>query len=59
LDNIIEAKVVNWKGELVNADQRMLKGIRGAGGFVGVIVEVKVKVYPLKKVRVPSLHQSE
>jgi len=54
LDNIIGAKVVNWKGEVVDADQRMLRGIRGAGGFIGVIVEFDIKVYPLKSVSVFS-----
>ena len=49
-DNIIGAKVVNWKGEIVDADKDMLKGIRGAGGAFGPIVELTVKLYPLKNV---------
>jgi FAD/FMN-containing dehydrogenase len=50
VDQIVGAKVVNWKGELVDADAEMLKGIRGAGGNFGVIVELTIKVYPLKSV---------
>lgn len=50
LDNIIGAKIVNWKGEIIEANQEMLKGVRGAGGFIGVLVELAIRVYPLKKV---------
>ena len=49
-DNVVGAKVVNWLGDVVEADQDMLKGIRGAGGAFGPIVELSVKVYPLKNV---------
>jgi FAD/FMN-containing dehydrogenase len=49
-DNIVGAKVVNWKGEIVEPDKDMLKGIRGAGGAFGPIVELTVKLYPLKNV---------
>lgn len=52
LDNILAAKVVNAKGEVVAADKELLKGIRGAGGAFGVIVELTVKVYPLERVSV-------
>jgi FAD/FMN-containing dehydrogenase len=50
VDNILAAKVVSWNGEIVDADEGMMKGIRGAGGAFGVIVELTVKVYPLKSV---------
>ena len=50
IDNIVGATVVNAKGEVVDADDELLKGIRGAGGALGVITEVEVKVYPLKTV---------
>jgi FAD/FMN-containing dehydrogenase len=49
-DNIIGAKVVNWKGEVIEADTDMLRGIRGAGGAFGPIVELTIKLYPLKNV---------
>ena len=48
VDQIVEAKIANSKGEVVDADREMLKGIRGAGGNFGVIVELTIKVYPLK-----------
>ncbi|KAE9368178.1 D-lactate dehydrogenase [Stipitochalara longipes BDJ] len=49
-DNIIGAKVVNWKGEVIEADRDMLRGIRGAGGAFGPIVELTIKLYPLKSI---------
>ena len=51
LDNILGAKVVNAKGEVVVADKELLKGIRGAGGAFGIIVELTVKAYPLGHAR--------
>ncbi|KAI1146176.1 FAD-binding domain-containing protein [Nemania diffusa] len=48
-DQIVSAKVVNAKGELVEADSELLQGIRGGGGIFGVIVELTIKVYPLKE----------
>jgi len=50
VDNIVGAKIVNWKGEVIESDEELLKGIRGAGGAFGPIVELTVKVFPLKKV---------
>jgi len=50
VDNILGAKVVNWKGEILDADERLLKGIRGAGGALGIIVELRIKLYPLNTV---------
>ncbi|GAP93091.1 putative d-lactate dehydrogenase protein [Rosellinia necatrix] len=49
VDQIVAAKVVNPKGELVEADAELLRGIRGGGGIFGVIVELTIKVYPLKE----------
>lgn len=46
VDQIIGAKVVNAKGEVVDADDEMLMAIRGAGGTLGIIVELTIKVYP-------------
>lgn len=53
VDQILGAQVVNAEGNIVDADEQMLKGIRGAGGNFGVIVELTIKVYPLKKVSLP------
>ncbi|KAE8445675.1 hypothetical protein EG329_012973 [Mollisiaceae sp. DMI_Dod_QoI] len=49
-DQIMGVKLVNPLGNIVEADDRLLRGIRGAGGIFGIIVEVVVKVYPLTKV---------
>jgi FAD/FMN-containing dehydrogenase len=47
---IIGAKVVDWRGRILEADFDLLKGIRGAGGAFGVIVELTIKVHPLGSV---------
>jgi FAD/FMN-containing dehydrogenase len=54
VDQIVGAKLVDAKGEVVDADEKLLKGIRGAGGIFGVIVELTIKVYPLKTVSIQS-----
>lgn len=51
VDQIVGARVVNAKGEIVDADKELLKGIRGGGGNFGIIVQLEIKVYPLQKVR--------
>ena len=51
VDQILAAKLVNWAGDLIDADDELLKGIRGAGPAFGVIVELTIKVYPLDSVR--------
>tara|TARA_R110002060_G_scaffold29366_2_gene39645 strand:- start:299 stop:967 length:669 start_codon:yes stop_codon:yes gene_type:complete len=50
VDQIVGAKLVDSKGGLIVADERLLKGLRGGGGLFGVIVELEIKVYPLKNV---------
>ncbi|KAI1813753.1 FAD-binding domain-containing protein [Poronia punctata] len=55
VDQIVGAKVVNAKGELVEAGEELLQGIRGGGGIFGVIVELTIKVYPLKELLVSLL----
>lgn len=50
VDQIVGVTIVNASGEIVTADSRLLKGIRGAGGVFGIIVDVSIKVYPLKSV---------
>ena len=50
-EQILGAKVVDWKGEILDADQDLLKGIRGAGGSFGVVVEITIAVRPLTEVR--------
>lgn len=50
VDQIIAAKLVNWEGNIVDADEELLKGLRGAGPAFGAIVELTIKVYPLDTV---------
>ncbi|KAE8329396.1 hypothetical protein BDV39DRAFT_47599 [Aspergillus sergii] len=47
-DQILGATIVNHDGEIIKADKKLLRGIRGAGGVFGVIVDLTIKVYPLK-----------
>ncbi|KAI9797366.1 MAG: hypothetical protein M1833_005546 [Piccolia ochrophora] len=51
VDQIVGAKVVNWQGEIVEADEDMLFGIRGAQGNFGVVVELTIKIYPIETPR--------
>lgn len=50
VDGIVGATVVNAEGKVVDADEEMLVGIKGGGGCLGVIVEMKIKVARLEKV---------
>ncbi|KAH6976378.1 hypothetical protein BKA56DRAFT_589542 [Ilyonectria sp. MPI-CAGE-AT-0026] len=54
-DQIVGAKVVNAEGKLVDADDEMLKGLRGGGANLGIVVELTVKAYPLQDVRAGML----
>ncbi|GAD98753.1 hypothetical protein AOR_1_952034 [Paecilomyces variotii No. 5] len=49
-DQILGARIVDCDGQILDANENMLAAIRGAGGLLGVIVEVTIKVYPLEKV---------
>lgn len=49
-DQIVGAKVVLADGRTVDADEQLLKCLRGAGPAFGVIVELEIKVYPLTDV---------
>ncbi|OAA43610.1 FAD-binding, type 2 [Metarhizium rileyi] len=50
-DQIIAAKVVNAHGELVDANERLLKGLRGGGGSLAIVVELVIKAYPLNEIQ--------
>ena len=50
VDQILGAKIVNANGEIRDADEEMIVGIRGAGGSLGIIVELTIKVYPISTV---------
>ncbi|KAF3025912.1 hypothetical protein E8E14_014896 [Neopestalotiopsis sp. 37M] len=49
VDQIVGAKLVDATGSLVDANDEMLRGIRGGGGILGAIVELTIKVYALEK----------
>lgn len=51
MDQIVSAKLVTAKGDIVTVSNDLLKGIRGGGGIFGAIVELTIKVYPFDKVR--------
>ncbi|KAF5677821.1 6-hydroxy-D-nicotine oxidase [Fusarium circinatum] len=50
VDQIIRAKIVNSQGEVQDANEELLVGIRGGGGSLGVIVELTIKIYPIDKI---------
>lgn len=50
VDQIVGAQVVDGQGRVREADEAMLTAIRGAGGVVGVIVELTIRVYPVNQV---------
>ncbi len=50
VDQLIEARMVDHEGRVLDADEDLLYGIRGAGSAFGVIVSLKIKIYRLKKV---------
>lgn len=50
VDQIVGAKLVTATGEVIDCTEEVLKGVRGGGCTLGVIVEVTVKVYALKQV---------
>lgn len=62
VDQIEGAKVVLADGEVVDVgkDHELLFGIRGAGGNFGIIVELRIRVYRLRKVSGPRpFHEHE
>ncbi|KAM0428487.1 hypothetical protein ACHAPT_006847 [Fusarium lateritium] len=54
-DQIVGARVVKANGELVEADARLLKGLRGGGGSLAIVVELEVKTWPLCEVQAGML----
>ncbi|KAF6824818.1 d-lactate dehydrogenase [Colletotrichum musicola] len=49
-DQIVGARIVLASGEVVDADEELLRGVRGAGPALGVIVEIEIKVYPKQEI---------
>lgn len=60
VDQIIGVKVVSFDGQIKDSDVEgedgLLRAIRGGGGVLGVIVELRIKVYKLQKVWPRSPH---
>jgi FAD/FMN-containing dehydrogenase len=54
-EGIVGAEVVNAEGEVVQASDEMLEGIRGMGGNLGVITSLTIKVYPNRDVGAPMI----
>ncbi|RMJ10908.1 hypothetical protein CDV36_009455 [Fusarium kuroshium] len=54
-DQIVGARVVQANGELVEADARLLQGLRGGGGSLAIVVELEVKTWPLCEVQAGML----
>ncbi|KAL3956867.1 hypothetical protein ACCO45_009713 [Purpureocillium lilacinum] len=52
---IVGARVVTADGTVVDADGDMLKGLRGGGSNLGVVVELTVKVYPFENIQAGML----
>ncbi|KAJ9426106.1 hypothetical protein QL093DRAFT_2586435 [Fusarium oxysporum] len=50
VDQIIGAKIVDARGEVQDANEELLVGIRGGGGSLGVIIELTIKIYPIDKI---------
>jgi FAD/FMN-containing dehydrogenase len=57
-EGIVGAEVVNAKGEVVQADEEMLEGIRGMGGNLGVITKLTIRIYPKFEVSRDRLFRS-
>jgi hypothetical protein len=53
-EGIVAAQVVTAKGEIVEAPEDMLEGIRGMGGNLGIITSLTITVYQTRKVRAES-----
>jgi len=50
VDQIVAATVVSPQGEIRQADEQLLKCLKGGGGGFGIVVEMTIKVYPLPRV---------
>lgn len=46
VDHLLSAKIVDANGDIVEADENVMKGIRGAAGNFGVVIEATIKIYP-------------
>ncbi len=49
-EGIVGAQLVTAAGEVVDANEEMLEGLRGLGGNLGIVTSLTIKVYPSVKV---------
>ncbi|KAG9959174.1 hypothetical protein KCU61_g7738, partial [Aureobasidium melanogenum] len=45
VDHLLSARIVDANGDIVEADEHVMKAIRGAGGNFGVVVEATIKIH--------------
>jgi FAD/FMN-containing dehydrogenase len=50
VDQILEATIVTAEGDVVQANSEMMYALRGGGAILGIITELKIKIYPLATV---------
>lgn len=55
IDHLLSAKIVDANGDIVEADEDVMKGIRGARGNFGVVVEATIKVHPFAQMLAGSI----
>lgn len=49
-ESLVGAELVNPNGEIIQATEEMLEGLRGMGGNLGIVTSLTVKTYPMRKV---------
>jgi FAD/FMN-containing dehydrogenase len=54
VDQILQARLIDSQAVVRDADEDMLTAIRGGGGWLDIIVEFTIKVYPLCQVQIKS-----
>lgn len=55
VDHLLSAKIVDTNGDIVEADEHVMKAIRGAGGNFGVVVEATIKIHPFAQMLAGSI----
>jgi len=55
-DQILGATIIDATGQIVEANEKILKLLRGGGCSYGVVVELKIRVFPGEPVRFQGPH---
>ncbi|KAG9605359.1 hypothetical protein KCU77_g840, partial [Aureobasidium melanogenum] len=55
VDHLLSARIVDANGDIVEADEHVMKAIRGAGGNFGVVVEATIKIHPFAQMLAGSI----